>query len=174
MNEAAPGSSGPLRSCRAAVAELDRYMRISMSECPQFDGRYKVGIEQVDREHRLLFEIAARVYASLGAGNAAALADAQTAIAELLDHVETHFASEEALMRAADYPYQETHRALHRHLLLQVRDMELRAAAGERYLPAELNYFIHKWLIDHIVTNDRMFGEFMTARWNGCAEFVAS
>jgi hemerythrin-like metal-binding protein len=174
MSDASPRPAGTVRSCHAALAQLDQYMRISMSECPQFDGRYKVGIEQVDREHRQLFEIAARVHAGLGAGNAAALANAQPAIAELLDHVETHFASEEALMKAADYPYLETHRALHRHLLLQVRDMELRAAAGERYLPAELNYFIHKWLIDHIVTNDRMFGDFMAARWSNGAEFVAS
>jgi hemerythrin-like metal-binding protein len=144
-----------------------------MSECSQFNARYQVGIERIDQEHRQLFEIAARVHEGLGQGNAAAQASAQAAIAELLDHVETHFANEETLMRAADYPYRETHGDLHRHLLRQVRDMGLRAAAGERYLPAELNYFIHKWLIDHIVTNDRMFGEFMARRWNGGAQFAA-
>lgn len=145
-----------------------------MNECLRFDASYQVGIEQVDREHRQLFEIAVRMHAGLGEGNVAAQASAQAAIAELLDHVETHFASEEALMKAADYPYLETHRALHRHLLLQVRDMELRAAAGERYLPAELNYFIHKWLIDHIVTNDRMFGDFVASRGCNRAEFAAA
>jgi hemerythrin len=52
--------------------------------------------------------------------------------------------------------------------------MELRALAGERYLPAELNYFIRKWLVDHIVVNDRLFGEYMAQRWSDRAAAVAA
>ncbi|MDO8932585.1 MAG: bacteriohemerythrin [Rhodocyclaceae bacterium] len=135
-----------------------------MDERPQFDSRFLVGIEQVDLEHRQLFEIAGRVYDGLAAGNDALIAATRAAIAELLDYTATHFASEEALMEAAGYPGLEAHRALHRHLLRQARDMEMRAESGEQYVPVELSHFIYNWLVDHILANDRKFGEFVTAQ----------
>jgi hemerythrin len=138
----------------------------------QSDPCLLVGNEQMDREHRQLFEIAEKVYDALSGGNAAAIGKAHAAISELLKYAETHFASEEALMQSVGYPYLETHRTLHNHLLTQVRDMELRALSGEPYVPVELNRFINKWLVSHIQTNDRMFGEFLSSRLVCSAEFA--
>jgi hemerythrin len=135
-----------------------------MNERPHFDARFQVGIDQVDREHRQLFEIAGKVYDALAASDEAAAAAARAAIAELLDYTVTHFASEEALMAAAGYPELEAHRELHHHLLSQARDMEMRAEFGEQYVPVELSHFLYNWLVDHIEANDRKFGEFMAAR----------
>ncbi len=129
---------------------------------PQFESRFLVGNAQIDQEHERLFEIASRVYDSLAVRNEAGAVN--TAIAELLDYTETHFASEEGLMVAAGYPHLEAHRALHRHLLAQVRDMEMRAEFGEQYVPAELNHLITNWLVDHILTNDKKIGEFLSGR----------
>lgn len=145
-----------------------------MSIDTHLDPRLLVGNEQIDREHRRLFEIAEKVYDALSAGNGTAVIKAHAAIAELLDYAETHFASEEALMQSVDYPYLDTHRKLHRHLLTQVHDMGLRAVSGEPYMPVELNHFVNKWLVSHILTNDRMFGEFLTSHPAACAELVHS
>jgi hemerythrin len=57
----------------------------------------------------------------------------------------------------------EAHLALHRKLLAQARDMEMRAELGERHVPVELNRFIYRWLVDHIMANDKKFGEFVTS-----------
>jgi len=132
-----------------------------MDERPQFEPRFVVGIEQVDREHQRLFEIAGRVHDSLSADGDAALAAARAAVAELLDYTATHFASEETLMAAAAYPELASHQALHRNLLAQARDMELRVELGERQAPMELNRFICRWLVDHIEAHDKKFGEFV-------------
>ena len=135
-----------------------------MDERPQFDSRFLVGIDQIDGEHRRLFEIAGRVYDSLAASGDEALAAARAAVAELLDYTATHFASEEALMEAAGYPELEQHRQLHRRLISQARDMEMRTEFGERHVPLELSHFLYNWLVDHILANDRKFGEFIAAR----------
>jgi hemerythrin len=135
-----------------------------MDERPQFDSRYLVGVEQIDREHKRLFDIAGQVYDGLGAGNAEAIAAARAAVVELLDYTATHFASEEAFMEAAGYPELEQHRQLHQRLLSQARDMELRTEFGEQHAPVELSHFLYRWLVDHILVNDRKFGEFMAAR----------
>jgi hemerythrin len=135
-----------------------------MDERPRFDSRFAVGIDQVDREHQKLFEIAGRVHDCLTADSATATDAARAAVAELLDYTETHFASEEKLMEAAGFPELEVHRSLHRGLIAQARDMEMRVELGERHVPLELNRFIYAWLVDHIMSNDKRFGDFVAAQ----------
>ena len=132
-----------------------------LTERPEFSPEYVVGIEQVDREHQRLFEIAGRVYDSFIAGDKVASANIHREIAELLHYTATHFASEEALMEAAGYPGLEAHKAQHRHLLSRARDMEMRVEIGEEFVPVELNRFVVQWLTEHILVNDKEFGKFI-------------
>lgn len=135
-----------------------------MDDRPQFAAKNSVGIEQIDREHQRLFEIAARVYDSLGRNDSGVDEEIRTLVADLLDYTATHFSSEEALMAVAGYPELEAHRQLHRHLLSQARDMEMRTAIGDRHAPVELSRFLYRWLVEHIEASDRKFGEFVAAR----------
>lgn len=135
-----------------------------MDERPEFGEQYLVGIEQVDREHRQLFEIAARVHDRVADSGEAALQAARVDVAELIDYTRTHFASEESLMAAAGYPGLAEHRELHQRLLSQVHDMEMRVELGERYVPVDLSRFLYNWLVCHIRAHDRRFGEFLARR----------
>ena len=135
-----------------------------MDERPQFDAKYMVGVAQIDREHRQLFEIMARVYDSLEATDDAAQSLIRAAAAELLDYTATHFTSEEGLMEAAGYPDLEVHRQQHEHLLSRARDMELRIEIEDKYVAVELSHFLYRWLIEHIEASDRKFGEFLAAQ----------
>ena len=134
------------------------------NERPRFSPHFLVGIEQIDQEHRQLFEIAGRVYDALAISDDTANDAIHAAIAELLHYTATHFSSEEALMEAAGYPHLEAHKELHSHLLSRARDMEMRAEIGEPFVAVELNRFIVNWLSEHILVNDKEFGEFMAAR----------
>ncbi len=134
-----------------------------MENWPQFDSSCLLGIDAVDRQHRRLFEIAGRVYDNLSGGEEAQAA-ATRAAAELLDYTATHFADEEALMQGAGYPDLEAHRREHAELLSKVHDMDMRAGFGERSLPAEMSRFLLAWLVGHIQTSDRKFGEHLAAQ----------
>jgi hemerythrin len=135
-----------------------------MDERPQFDAKYQVGVEQIDREHRQLFEIVARVYDSLEARDDKAQSLIRAAAAELLDYTATHFASEEGLMAQAGYPDLAAHREQHEHLLTRARDMEMRIEIEDKYVAVELSQFLYRWLIEHIEASDRKFGEFLIAQ----------
>ena len=135
-----------------------------MDDRPQFDSKFIVGVEQIDREHQRLFEIAGRVHDGLSARGEAAEATTRAAVAELLDYTATHFTSEESLMERAGYPGLEEHRRQHRHLLAQARDMEMRAEIGDLSMPIELSRFIYRWLVDHIEASDKRIGEFVAAQ----------
>jgi hemerythrin-like metal-binding protein len=135
-----------------------------MNERPNFTDAFLVGVGQVDREHRQLFEIAGRVYDHLNDPGEAAFAAARAAVGELIRYTETHFASEEAQMEAAGYPELAAHKELHHHLLVQVRDMEMRVELGERYVPVELSHFLYNWLLQHIQTEDKKFGRFAAGK----------
>ena len=134
-----------------------------MDERPQFDAKYQVGVEQIDREHRQLFEIVARVYDSLEARDDKAQSLIRAAAAELLDYTATHFASEEGLMAQAGYPDLAAHREQHEHLLTRARDMEMRVELDDSYVPVELSQFITRWLVEHIEAADHRFGEFVAS-----------
>ena len=138
-----------------------------MDRRPQFEDRFLVGVEQVDREHRRLFEIAGRTYDSLGIDAAAGRGMIREAVAGLIGYTTTHFASEEALMAAAGYPELESHRRLHEHLLLRVRDMEMRVEIDDPTVAFDLTRFLYRWLVEHIETSDRKFGEFSRGRQLG-------
>jgi len=135
-----------------------------MDDRPQFDSKFIVGVEQIDREHQRLFEIAGRVHDGLSASGKATEAATRAAVAELLDYTATHFTSEESLMERAGYPGLEEHRRQHRHLLAQARDMEMRAEIGDLSMPIELSRFIYRWLVDHIEASDKRIGEFVAAQ----------
>ena len=135
-----------------------------MDQRPEFGQKFLVGVEQIDREHRKLFDIAARTYDSLGASDAVGQALLQDAVAELIDYTATHFANEEGIMTEAGYPGLAIHRDQHRHLLARVRDMEMRVEIEDATVAVDLTHFLYRWLVDHIESSDRRFGDFVRAQ----------
>lgn len=125
-----------------------------------FDSRYVVGIEQVDREHQKLFELASKIYDSLALDIVLPMTEVKSAIAELIDYTMTHFANEESLMAANGYPSLQEHHELHAYLIYRIKDFEKDVERGEQVTPVDAYEFLCSWLGDHILASDRNFGEF--------------
>ena len=131
-----------------------------MDERPLFEGKFRVGIGHIDQQHQRLFEILGRVHDALLANDFSAGPTIRSAVEDLLEYTTTHFASEEATMQAAGYPLLAAHQELHRQLLAQVHDIEIRAEFDAQYSPPELAAFLYNWLAEHILTQDQAFGEY--------------
>lgn len=127
-----------------------------------FDSRYRVGVEQVDLEHQRLFELASHIYDRLSLDVIVPMHEMRSAINELIEYTASHFANEEMLMENSGYPNLDDHRALHDGLISRIRDFESQAATVEQLTPVDLYEFLCGWLGDHILTSDRVFGEFMS------------
>ena len=113
---------------------------------------FKVGVAQVDQEHRHLFTLV----------RALNLGSVDQTVDELLDYVVTHFTNEQELMEKSGYPAFEQHLKLHEEFASQVADFLGSESAWTEERVQELRRFLNKWLIGHIMTHDLRFGKWYT------------
>jgi hemerythrin len=84
---------------------------------------------------------------------------------DILRHIEGHFAYEERLMAGQKLRGQESHAALHRHLLEDLQNV-IRDVGQRRYEELEdlLENYLKYWLLDHILHVDKAIGRELAAR----------
>ena len=110
---------------------------------------FKIGIAQVDQEHRHLFTLV----------RALNLQSVQHTVEELLDYVVTHFSNEQDLMESSGYPAFDQHLKLHEEFGAHVADFLGNGEDWSEERVQELRRFLNKWLIGHIMTHDLRFGK---------------
>ena len=115
---------------------------------------FKIGIAQVDQEHRHLFTLV----------RALNLASVDHTVDELLDDVVTHFSNEQEMMEKSGYPAFEQHLKLHEEFAAQVGDFLGSDQAWSEERVQDLRRFLNKWLIGHIMTHDLRFGKWLASR----------
>ena len=145
-----------------------------MNERPFLDAKFLVGVPHIDDEHRTLFQILGEVHDACQSSDPAAAQTVHSAVAELLDYTRTHFASEEAAMKASAYPALAAHTELHQDLLARVRDFEIRADFDAEFGPPELATFLYRWLANHILVEDKAFGEYCLGTGAGVGKHAAT
>jgi hemerythrin-like metal-binding protein len=119
---------------------------------------------EIDEEHREFFEIVERC----AAGPTAPVDPAVIAerMAELLEHVATHFHNEEALMRRIGFPGYASHKAEHD----AIARAAFALAEGFRdssLALADVSEFATKAVMTHVVQSDRTIGCFMRQQRTG-------
>ncbi len=81
-----------------------------------------------------------------------------------------HFATEEALMRDAQYPDLEQHCLSHRRLLDSLTALRFTLDSAERFATTMGPYvFLERWFVAHLANDDRRFDAFMALRQRGGA-----
>ncbi len=116
---------------------------------------YECGHAVIDKQHRGLFEGANSLIS--------AMIDQWPAkeIKEILDclmgDVTEHFASEEAVLRAAEYRGLEDHLRIHARLLARARDFSRRFVQGEDVIGEAFHFMVYEIIAQHILAEDRKF-----------------
>lgn len=118
--------------------------------------KYRLGIEAVDRQHRQLFQLIAKlgrlvdVQASPG--------EIQAAIAQFVRWAEIHFASEAMLLEATGYPGLEAHVNEHAAFLKTLgRNVELADSRPLAVTEAKVSALLTTWLQNHILKEDKTY-----------------
>ena len=111
-----------------------------------------VGHEQIDADHRHIFEIADQLRAGMREPGADRLV--RVVLAELADYTITHFAREEALMEASRFAGLQDHRFEHELICYRLRNLQHQCGSGHAGLAEELEIFLDRWLARHILTSD--------------------
>ena len=89
----------------------------------------------------------------------------------LRKYVEVHFNAEEALMAKTGYPGLGQHREVHVEMRNQLNLLIDAFLKDHGNLTFSLMEFLVTWLLDHINTHDRQFGQFMRLQQpTGCQD----
>ena len=118
---------------------------------------YRVGIEEIDEQHRGFFGAAHRLYEDIldREGKNAVV----EAIAFMRAYAEQHFQTEEAFMREHDYPGLKEH--LHQHAAffrrLDELENDLMIFGPSQNLADRALDITQDWLIDHIADEDMLY-----------------
>lgn len=129
--------------------------------------RFNIGVDFIDREHKKLFSILNRLFASRKLDGKSQWA-CQEGIKYFRDHAMKHFTEEEAYMASINYVGFETHRRLHdnfRKKMLPALEKELSQAA---YAPEAIDHFLGVcagWLIGHTLMEDRAIIGNTISKW---------
>jgi hemerythrin-like metal-binding protein len=122
---------------------------------PEFTDDLITGFDEVDQQHRRLFQAARRVLDARTTGREAVL----KALRFLLSYVRYHFEAEEHAMRASAFPGQEIHHLQHDLIRKDVDTIRkaLIDGRGTDLLLAMIQAIFQDWLLPHIREVDIQF-----------------
>lgn len=128
----------------------------------QWKDRYNLGIEEIDKQHRKLFDIGVRVY------DIATLDDSydhydeiMELIDELLAYTEYHFDYEEKLMAKYNYNEYEQQTKDHKFYTDKMKNISSKDIdSDQQKTTLEIVDFLSEWISSHIVFSDRKYASF--------------
>ena len=115
-----------------------------------------VGVDLIDSDHKALIDLINRLHEGMSgeAGDAAM----QDVFDTLIAYTEIHFAREEKVMQACDFPALPTHVDEHVDFTRRVYDIrEKFLAGGESPVTQELLDYLKNWLNAHILIQDMAY-----------------
>ena len=126
----------------------------------EWNKSYSVGVAIFDEEHKKLIVIINQLYEAIAAGvDASAL---QKISDSLVEYTLMHFRHEEMYFDDWAYPDAAAHIAIHAELRQRVFDYRRQIMEKDsRELADELAVFLRDWLTQHILVEDRKYGEFL-------------
>lgn len=124
-----------------------------------WDEECRVGIHDIDEDHKVLVKLINDLYEAMqdGCGGAALI----PIFSALKYYTETHFAREEEHMIACGVPDQEDHLREHQLMRDTLADLKSRHLAGEAAISLQTLTFLRDWLKTHIRGVDRAMAPYL-------------
>lgn len=123
---------------------------------------FRIGLPEVDQEHRELIGSINRLHRELVIG--ASTARVTGALGDIHAAISSHFALEEKDMQALRYDEFEAHKGEHERLLDDILDILDEVTASGRYDPQVLSARLAEWFTGHFRTFDARLHRWLMAR----------
>ncbi len=126
--------------------------------------KFTVGIDEIDRQHKGLFDILNQLYSSYQEDKVDNLSIRRT-LYKLIDYMFKHFQSEEILLKKYDYPEFKSHREQHQQFKKNIQekyDYFLSHTEHENIssIPIDLIMYLSEWIGKHILKFDKEYSEY--------------
>ncbi len=125
----------------------------------EWNDKFSVNIKEVDAQHKKLVSMINELYDAMKAGRGSDITG--KILSGLIQYVGTHFATEERLMSAHNYPGYQAHKSEHQKFSQKASELQKEFQKGVPVLTVELFSFLKDWLQGHILNADKKFGPFL-------------
>ncbi len=117
---------------------------------------FKTGIEIIDNEHKMLFEIADKIYEFI--------IDKYDRIVNLIEELKgyaaLHFRDEEAYMESVNYKKMFTQKIDHDNFIKKLEEIDLnKIDENQHKYILDLLEFVNQWLVSHILEKDKLIAQ---------------
>lgn len=121
---------------------------------------YKLGIHIIDEQHRIFFELVKILKQDIQ-NRGIDCQNTRNVIKGIKDYVETHFVTEEEILRIYGYPEYERQVELHDSFTLKVYELEKEVINNNCEQGEKLVEFLENWFLDHILVEDKKYVDFL-------------
>lgn len=83
---------------------------------------------------------------------------------ELLDYSVVHFNNEEKMMATTGYVESADHKAKHKLLIEQAKDLQEEFNSGKKMVTVDVLAFLKDWLMNHILKEDKKMAQFFLSK----------
>lgn len=119
---------------------------------------YNTGIASIDEQHQKLCDMLNELEECMNSDNVYQVMG--KILKELVEYVKFHFQDEEKVMSRIAYPKLAEHKRIHKDLVDQIVKILLDMKNGKELEAVELNIFLKKWLLNHILQEDKKFSDY--------------
>jgi hemerythrin len=123
---------------------------------------YSVHIHAMDKHHQTLFERANDFYMALDAQKDKSILE--STLCFLLEYTTYHFTEEEMLMKNHGFPGYENHSKKHAAFKKDIDALCAKFQENDPETGLALLQLLKNWILDHILTEDRKYGEFLNKK----------
>lgn len=152
-----------LWNSKAPTLEKSNEDVASVKEKVQFSWNddFKIGIEQIDDEHKLIIDHFEKLYKLMSEGKGHEYYD--ELLTFLVSYIDTHFSNEERYHIEIEYPDRKNHIKLHRVFTDKIRAIieKHKESAVTNGDLISMNLFIKQWLLHHILVIDKKVANYI-------------
>ena len=127
----------------------------------EWNVRFSLHVDEIDREHQELFRLAGELYAAMKIGQGKV--KLARSLDRLVEYTRVHFRHEEKLMQSTGYPDSYSHKAEHDALTREVLRFQGDFVTGRAAVTAQVMQFLSGWLERHIGDSDAALAQHLTA-----------
>jgi len=126
-----------------------------MHKMIEWEDKFSLGISIIDEEHKKLIGILDK--AIFAKEHNANMEEIKEVLREMNNYTITHFTTEEAYMKAFNYPEYQDHKEEHRVFSTEIIAYTYKVIKGGYQIISEIIEYLKQWLVNHIQICDRKY-----------------
>ncbi len=119
-----------------------------------------VYIDELDDQHKAWLNIINELHDAMLKGKSNDVLE--KTIIRLNDYTKKHFSTEESYLEKYNYPEIDSHKELHKNFIKRISEITEKFSQGKNaFLSIEIMEELRDWLIKHIKSADKKYGEYI-------------